>query len=76
MGRIDRSPIGPFHPFACWQYYRGGFKAASNAPRLETEELELGFELLLDPALEVTTTYGFASRKEAAGPVELLRRIG
>lgn len=65
MGKIDRSPIGPFYPFARWQYYRGGFKAAVNAPRLETEELELGFEFQLDPSLEITTTYGWASRKEA-----------
>jgi Phosphate-selective porin O and P len=65
MGKIDDSPIGPFYPFARWQYYRGGFKAAINAPRLETEELEIGFEFQLDPALEITTTYGFASRKEA-----------
>lgn len=65
MGKIDDSPIGPFYPFARWQYYRGGFKGAINAPRLETEELELGFEFQLDPALEITTTYGFAKRKEA-----------
>jgi hypothetical protein len=65
MGKIDDSPIGPFYPFARWQYYRGGFKAAVNAPRLETEELELGFEFQIDPALEITTTYGWASRKEA-----------
>ena len=65
MAKIDNSPIGPFYPFARWQYYRGGFKAAVNAPRLETEELELGFEFQLDPALELTATYGWASRKEA-----------
>ncbi|QDH35546.1 porin [Porphyrobacter sp. YT40] len=65
MGKIDRSPIGPFYPFARWQYYRGGYKAAVNAPRLETEELELGFEFQIDPSLEITTTYGFAKRKEA-----------
>jgi hypothetical protein len=65
MGKVDNSPIGPFYPFARWQYYRGGFKAAVNAPRLETEELELGFEFQLDSALEITTTYGWAKRKEA-----------
>ncbi len=65
MAKIDQSPIGPLYPFARWQYYRGGFKGAINSPRLETEELELGFEFQLDPALEITTTYGFASRKEA-----------
>ncbi len=65
MAKIDNSPIGPFYPFARWQYYRGGFKAAINSPRLETEELELGLEFQIDPALEITTTYGWASRKEA-----------
>ena len=65
MAKIDNSPIGPFYPFARWQYYRGGLKTAINAPRLETEELELGFEFQLDPALEITATYGWASRKEA-----------
>jgi hypothetical protein len=65
MGRVAQSPLGPFYPFARWQYYRGGFKAAINAPRLETEELELGLEFLPTPALEITATYGWASRKEA-----------
>lgn len=65
MGRVRQSPVGPFYPFARWQYYRGGFKAAINAPRLETEELELGLEFLPTPPLEITVTYGWASRKEA-----------
>lgn len=65
MVKIDQSPIGPINPFARWQYYRGGFKAAVNAPRLETEELKLGIEFQIDPALEITTSYGFAQRKEA-----------
>ncbi len=65
MARVRQSPLGPFYPFARWQYYRGGFKAAINAPRLETEELELGLEFLPTPALELTFTYGWASRREA-----------
>lgn len=65
MARVRQSPIGPFYPFARWQYYRGGFKGAINAPRLETEELELGLEFLPTPALELTVTYGWASRREA-----------
>lgn len=65
MGRVRQSPVGPFYPFARWQYYRGGFKAAINAPRLETEELELGIEFLPTPPLEITITYGRTSRKEA-----------
>lgn len=65
MARVRNSPLGPFYPFARWQYYRGGFKAAINSPRLETEELELGIEFLPTPPLEITLTYGRASRKEA-----------
>lgn len=65
MARVRQSPLGPFYPFARWQYYRGGFKGATNAPRLETEELEFGLEFQPTPALELTVTYGFASRKEA-----------
>lgn len=65
MARVRQSPLGPFYPFARWQYYRGGFKGAINAPRLETEELELGLEFLPTPTLELTVTYGWASRREA-----------
>lgn len=65
MARVRQSPLGPFYPFARWQYYRGGFKGAINAPRLETEEFELGLEFQPTPALELTVTYGWASRKEA-----------
>ena len=65
MARVRRSPVGPFYPFARWQYYRGGYKGATNAPRLETEELEVGLEFLPTSALELTVTYGWASRKEA-----------
>ncbi|MCG6120325.1 MAG: OprO/OprP family phosphate-selective porin [Blastomonas sp.] len=65
MARVRQSPVGSFYPFARWQYYRGGFKAATNAPRLETEELELGIEFLPTAALELTVTYGWASRREA-----------
>jgi hypothetical protein len=65
MGRVKRSPLGPFMPFARWQHYRGGFKAGLNAPRLETDELELGIEFQPTPPLELTLTYGRAKRREA-----------
>jgi hypothetical protein len=65
MARVKRSPLGPFMPFARWQHYRGGWKAALNAPRLETDELELGIEFQPMPPLELTFTYGHASRREA-----------
>ncbi|MES2303037.1 MAG: porin, partial [Pseudomonadota bacterium] len=35
--RVPTSPIGQIIPFARWQHYRGGWKAATNAPRLETD---------------------------------------
>ncbi len=65
MARVKRSPLGPFMPFARWQHYRGGFKAGLNAPRLETDELELGIEFQPAPPLELTLTYGHAKRREA-----------
>jgi hypothetical protein len=65
MARVKRSPLGPFMPFARWQHYRGGFKAGLNAPRLETDELELGIEFQPTPPLELTLSYGHARRREA-----------
>lgn len=65
MARVERSPLGPFMPFARWQHYRGGFKAGLNAPRLETDELELGIEFQPTPPLELTLSYGHARRREA-----------
>lgn len=65
MGRVKKSPLGPFMPFARWQHYRGGFKAGLNAPRLETDELEFGIEFQPAPPLELTISYGHAKRREA-----------
>jgi hypothetical protein len=65
MLRIRRSPIGPFMAFGRWQHYRGGWKAALNTPRLETDELELGIEFQPMTPLEFTLTYGHARRREA-----------
>jgi hypothetical protein len=65
MARVKRSPVGPFMPFARWQHYRGGWKAALNAPRLETDELEVGVEFQVMTPLELTFTYGHAKRREA-----------
>jgi Phosphate-selective porin O and P len=65
MARVKQSPLGPFMPFARWQHYRGGFKAGLNAPRLETDELELGIEFQPMSPLELTISYGHAKRREA-----------
>lgn len=65
MGRVKESPVGPFMPYARWQTYRGGWKAAVNAPRLETDEIELGIEFQPVPALEWTIAYARMERAEA-----------
>lgn len=65
MYRVPESPIGQIIPFARWQKYRGGWKAATNAPRLETDEYEAGIEWLPMKELEVTVSYSNVSRTEA-----------
>ncbi|KZE08570.1 MULTISPECIES: porin [Sphingomonas] len=65
MARVKASPVGPFMPYARWQTYRGGWKAAVNAPRLETDEIELGIEFQPVPALEWTIAYARMDRAEA-----------
>ncbi len=64
MYRVPKSPIGQIIPFARYQTYRGGWKVATNAPRLETEEYELGFEWLPLKELEITVNYANISRTE------------
>lgn len=71
MARVRSSPLGPFMPYARWQRYRGGWKALTNAPRLETNELELGIEFQPIPPLELTIAYADMTRREADE-----RRIG
>lgn len=71
MARVRQSPLGPFMPYVRWQRYRGGWKAITNAPRLETDELELGIEFQPIEPLEVTIAYADMTRRE---PDE--RRLG
>ncbi|MEO8531616.1 MAG: porin [Deltaproteobacteria bacterium] len=65
MYRVPKSSIGQIIPFARYQTYRGGWKVATNAPRLETEEYELGVEWLPLKELEFTLNYANISRTEA-----------
>lgn len=65
MYRVKRSPIGPFIPFGRWQTFRGGWKAALNSPRLETDEFEFGVEFQPIRPLELTLTYSHMKRREA-----------
>lgn len=52
-------------PYARWQHYRGGWKAATNAPRLETDEFEAGVEWQPWKSLELTIAYARMKRTEA-----------
>jgi hypothetical protein len=65
MYRVRQSPIGPFIPFGRWQTFRGGWKAALNSPRLETDEFEFGVEFQPIKPLEFTLSYSHMKRREA-----------
>lgn len=65
MANIGKTPIGRAIPYARWQHYRGGWKANVDAPRLETDEWELGTEIQLVEALELTLAYARMERREA-----------
>lgn len=65
MYRIKHSPIGVLMPYARWQRYRGGWKGAANAPRLDSEELELGIEWQPLREVELTLAYASMNRAEA-----------
>ncbi len=65
MTDIGRTPIGRAIPYVRWQRYRGGWKPNVDAPRLETDEWELGTEIQLIEALELTLAYARMERREA-----------
>lgn len=65
MLRAAHTPYGSIIPFVRWQHYRGGWKAAINAPRLETDETEMGVEWQPMKELEVTVSYANVTRNEA-----------
>lgn len=71
MYKLDTEKLGTLFPYARWQRYRGGWKASTSAPRLETDELEFGIEWQPWKALEVTLAYSRMKRTEADE-----RRIG
>ncbi|MEG3091704.1 porin [Sphingomonas sp. PB1R3] len=65
MANVGQTPIGRAIPYVRWQHYRGGWKANVDAPRLETDEWELGTEIQLVDALELTLAYARMERREA-----------
>ena len=62
---LGETAIGTLRPYGRWQRYRGGWKAATNAPRLETDELEFGVEWPFMEELELTLAYARMKRREA-----------
>ncbi|MCE7796179.1 OprO/OprP family phosphate-selective porin [Sphingobium sufflavum] len=65
MYNVGDVGLGKIIPYGRWQHYRGGWKASTNAPRLETEEIELGVEWQVSSALEFTVAYANMKRREA-----------
>jgi len=65
MYRLPTETVGTLIPYGRWQRYRGGWKASTSAPRLETDELELGVEWQIWKALEWTLAYARMKRSEA-----------
>lgn len=65
MFRASHTPIGQIIPFGRWQHYRGSWKAATNAPALDSDELEAGVEWQPMKELEVTVSYANVKRNEA-----------
>ena len=65
MYRLPTDDFGPLMPYGRWQHYRGGWKGSTSAPRLETDEFELGVEWQPWKALEFTIAYARMKRAEA-----------
>ncbi|XYD12217.1 porin (plasmid) [Methylobacterium sp. NMS12] len=65
MYRFEHSLVGPFMPYARLQTYRGGWKVATNAPPLATDEFEVGIEFQPIKPLEITLAYSKMRRREA-----------
>ena len=65
MADLGTIGSGRLVPYGRWQRYRGGWKANLNAPRLETDELEIGLEWQFLDALELTVAYANMRRREA-----------
>lgn len=53
---------GELWPFARYQYYRGGYKNAANAPTAEIDEWSLGLEWQMRKEIELVTEYLITDR--------------
>lgn len=65
MYRIPHVGEGTLIPYARWERYKGGWKAAVNSPRLDTNDIELGVEWTPFKPIELTLAYARMKRREA-----------
>lgn len=65
MYRIANFGEGTLIPYARWETYKGGWKAAADAPALNTNDFEVGVEWAPIKPLELTFTYARMKRVEA-----------
>ncbi|MBN9318966.1 MAG: porin [Caulobacterales bacterium 68-7] len=65
MYDMGETPIGRVIPYGRWQTYDGGWKASLNAPRLQTDEVEVGVEWRFLSNIELTVAYANMKRREA-----------
>lgn len=65
--------VGTFFPFARWNYYKGGRKFATNAPRSSVDEIDAGLEYSPWPELELTLmyTHSFERTNTRTAPFDL-----
>lgn len=68
MYKIDEvfGTKGSMMPYVKWQTYDGAWKAATNAPRVQVDEVEAGVEYQISKALELTVAYASMSRTNVA----------
>jgi hypothetical protein len=68
MYKIDEifGTKGSMIPYVKWQTYDGAWKAATNAPRTQVDEVEAGVEYQISKALELTLAYASMSRTNVA----------
>lgn len=59
MYKIDKflREDGTLIPYVKWQTYDGGYKAATNAPRVKLEEIDIGVEYQIMKTVELTLAY-------------------
>jgi phosphate-selective porin len=56
MYKFDHA-LGTFLPFVKWQYFDGANKAETNAPLNKVDDIEIGLEWQIDPAVELAAVY-------------------